>query len=144
MIEWTIITFFLLISKCATIVFYDSAVQILHMWCIHEKKIGGNPLAVLPEAEGLTDKKMQQIAREFNFSESSFVFPPENGNTRKVRIFTPAVEVPFAGHPDIGPASIALKNQNPHTNPDILFGHKLSIIAKPRADISNSPIDIKK
>ena len=44
-----------------------------------KKRFGGNPLVVLPEAEGLTDKQMKQIAREFNFSESSFVFPPENG-----------------------------------------------------------------
>ena len=71
-----------------------------------KKRFGGNPLAVFPEAEGLTDNQMQQIAREFKFSESSFVFPPEYGNTRKVRIFTPAVEVPFAGHPNIGTAFV--------------------------------------
>ena len=53
-----------------------------------KKRFGGNPLAVLPESEGLTDKQMQQIAREFNFSERSFVFPPGYGNSRKVRIFT--------------------------------------------------------
>ena len=69
-------------------------------------RFGGNPLAVLPDAEGLTAKQMQQIAREFNFSESSFVFPPEKGNTKKVRIFTPATEVPFAGHPNIGTAFV--------------------------------------
>ena len=71
-----------------------------------KKRFGGNPLAVLPDASGLTDKQMQQIAREFNFSESTFVFPPENGNTRKVRIFTPSTEVPFAGHPNIGTAFV--------------------------------------
>jgi trans-2,3-dihydro-3-hydroxyanthranilate isomerase len=49
---------------------------------------------------------MQQIAREFNFSETTFVFPAEQGNTRKVRIFTPAREVPFAGHPNIGTAFV--------------------------------------
>jgi len=70
------------------------------------KRFGGNPLAVLPDAEGLTAEQMQQIAREFNFSESTFVFPPEKGNTRKVRIFTPSTEVPFAGHPNIGTAFI--------------------------------------
>jgi len=67
-------------------------------------RFGGNQLAVLPEAGGLSDRQMQQIAREFNFSESTFVFPPEAGHTRKVRIFTPAVEVPFAGHPNVGTA----------------------------------------
>ncbi len=71
-----------------------------------DQRFGGNQLAVLPEAEGLTDKQMQQIAREFNFSESTFVFPAEKGNTRKVRIFTPASEVPFAGHPNIGTAFV--------------------------------------
>ena len=71
-----------------------------------KKRFGGNPLAVFPEAEGLTDNQMQQIACEFNFSESSFVFPPEYGNTRKVRIFTPTAEVPFAGHPNIGTAFV--------------------------------------
>jgi PhzF family phenazine biosynthesis protein len=70
------------------------------------KRFGGNPLAVLPDAEGLTVVQMQQIAREFNFSESTFVFPPEKGNTRKVRIFTPSTEVPFAGHPNIGTAFV--------------------------------------
>ena len=47
---------------------------------------------------------MQQITREFNYSESTFVFPAEDGHTRKVRIFTPTTEVPFAGHPNIGTA----------------------------------------
>jgi trans-2,3-dihydro-3-hydroxyanthranilate isomerase len=67
-------------------------------------RFGGNQLAVLPEASGLSDRQMQQIAREFNFAESTFVFPPEAGHTRKVRIFTPATEVPFAGHPNVGTA----------------------------------------
>jgi trans-2,3-dihydro-3-hydroxyanthranilate isomerase len=49
---------------------------------------------------------MQQIAREFNFSESAFVFPPKAGHTRNVRIFTPAREVPFAGHPNVGTAFV--------------------------------------
>ncbi|MDP7332224.1 MAG: PhzF family phenazine biosynthesis protein, partial [SAR324 cluster bacterium] len=53
----------------------------------------GNQLAVLPEAEGLSDIQMQQIAREFNFSETAFVFPPEQGQTRRVQIFTPETEV---------------------------------------------------
>ncbi|MGH7818782.1 MAG: PhzF family phenazine biosynthesis protein, partial [Candidatus Binatia bacterium] len=71
-----------------------------------EKRFGGNPLAVLPRAEGLSDRQMQQIAREFNFSESAFVLPPEAGGTRKLRIFTPAREVPFAGHPNVGTAFV--------------------------------------
>src|SRR5919108_6040901 len=69
-----------------------------------EVRFGGNQLAVLPEAAGLSDRQMQQIAREFNFSETAFVFPAEAGHTRKVRIFTPTTEVPFAGHPNVGTA----------------------------------------
>ncbi len=69
-------------------------------------RFGGNPLAVLPDARGLSDRQMQKIAREFNYSETTFVLPPEQGHTRKVRIFTPAREVPFAGHPNIGTAFI--------------------------------------
>jgi trans-2,3-dihydro-3-hydroxyanthranilate isomerase len=67
-------------------------------------RFGGNQLAVLPSAEGLTTVQMQQITREFNFAESSFVLPATSGNTRRVRIFTPANEVPFAGHPNVGTA----------------------------------------
>lgn len=69
-------------------------------------RFGGNALAVLPEASGLSDERMQQIAREFNYSETAFVFPPEACHTRKVRIFTPGREVPFAGHPNIGTAFV--------------------------------------
>lgn len=66
---------------------------------------GGNPLAVFPEAAGLSDEMMQSIAREFNLSETIFVFPPDHAeHTCKVRIFTPSRELPFAGHPTVGGA----------------------------------------
>ena len=71
-----------------------------------DERFGGNQLAVLPDASGLNDRQMQQIAREFNFSESTFVLPADEGHTRKVQIFTPAREVPFAGHPNIGTAFV--------------------------------------
>jgi trans-2,3-dihydro-3-hydroxyanthranilate isomerase len=71
-----------------------------------ETRFGGNPLAVLPNAVGLSVQQMQQIAREFNFSETTFVFPARAGHTRHVRIFTPAREIPFAGHPNIGTAFV--------------------------------------
>jgi trans-2,3-dihydro-3-hydroxyanthranilate isomerase len=71
-----------------------------------DTRFGGNQLAVLPDAQGLSDRQMQQVAREFNFSETTFVFPPEAGQTRKVRIFTPSIEVPFAGHPNVGTAFV--------------------------------------
>jgi trans-2,3-dihydro-3-hydroxyanthranilate isomerase len=67
------------------------------------ERFGGNPLAVLPDARGLTDEQMQAIAREFNLSETTFVLPPDNPqNHARVRIFTPAHEMPFAGHPNVG------------------------------------------
>lgn len=71
-----------------------------------EKRFGGNQLAVLPKASGLSDRQMQQITREFNYSETTFVLPAETGQTRKVRIFTPVQEIPFAGHPNVGTAFV--------------------------------------
>ena len=71
---------------------------------------GGNPLAVIPDATGLAEPLLQKIAREFNFSETTFVYPPADpAHTARVRIFTPMQEVPFAGHPTIGTA-IALRD----------------------------------
>ena len=63
----------------------------------------GNPLAVFPEAEGLSDEQMQQIAREMNLSETVFVLPSDKEDVlRRLRIFTPTSELPFAGHPIAG------------------------------------------
>jgi trans-2,3-dihydro-3-hydroxyanthranilate isomerase len=68
-----------------------------------DKPFGGNPLAVFPEAEGLTTEEMQCLAREMNLSETTFVLPPQALEADfKVRIFTPAKELPFAGHPVVG------------------------------------------
>jgi trans-2,3-dihydro-3-hydroxyanthranilate isomerase len=69
------------------------------------KRFGGNQLAVFPDAKDLPSELMQTIAREFNFSETTFVLPPSNPkHTRRVRIFTPGGELQFAGHPTIGTA----------------------------------------
>jgi trans-2,3-dihydro-3-hydroxyanthranilate isomerase len=68
-----------------------------------EQRFGGNPLAVFPDARGMSDAQMQTIAAEFNLSETTFVLPPENPQNRaRVRIFTPKHEMPFAGHPNVG------------------------------------------
>ena len=70
-----------------------------------DSAFGGNPLAVIPDATGLPEALLQSLAREFNFSETTFVFPPENpAHTAKVRIFTPTRELQFAGHPIVGTA----------------------------------------
>ncbi len=67
----------------------------------------GNPLAVLPDARGLTEAQMLAIAREFNYSETTFVLPPDDPrHAARVRIFTPGGELPFAGHPTIGTAFV--------------------------------------
>jgi trans-2,3-dihydro-3-hydroxyanthranilate isomerase len=71
-----------------------------------DKPFGGNQLAVFPDARGLDDDQMFALAREFNFSETTFVFPAEKGGTRRLRIWTPGGEVPFAGHPTVGTAHV--------------------------------------
>ncbi len=72
-----------------------------------DRPFGGNQLAVFPQAEGLGDIQMQQVARELNLSETVFVSPPENpDHSRRLRIFTPQIEVPFAGHPTVGTALV--------------------------------------
>src|SRR5512146_1270881 len=70
------------------------------------RPFGGNQLAVFTDARGLSTEQMQALAREMNFSETTFVLPPTMPQTaRKVRIFTPAVELPMAGHPTVGTAA---------------------------------------
>jgi trans-2,3-dihydro-3-hydroxyanthranilate isomerase len=74
--------------------------------------LAGNPLAVLPSASGLNELTMQRIAREFNLSETAFVFPPTREDcAARVRIFSPTKEMAFAGHPTIGTAFVLLQEQ---------------------------------
>ncbi len=70
-----------------------------------ETTFGGNPLAVIEDASGLTDTDMQLIARQFNLSETSFILPSDKAAAR-IRIFTPSYEMPFAGHPTLGSAHV--------------------------------------
>ena len=68
-----------------------------------DRAFGGNPLAVFLDGKGMSDGLMQAIAKEFNLSETTFVLPPQNpANDFRVRIFTPAAELPMAGHPTVG------------------------------------------
>jgi trans-2,3-dihydro-3-hydroxyanthranilate isomerase len=72
-----------------------------------EERFGGNPLAVVLGADRLDSARMQRIAREFNLSETVFVLKPEQpAHTARVRIFTPASEIPFAGHPTVGTGAL--------------------------------------
>ena len=91
-------------------------------------RFGGNPLAVLPDARGLDDGAMQRIAREFNLSETSFVFPPHDpAHTAEVRIFTPMHELPFAGHPNVGTALVLAAHmpERPHR---MVFEEKAGLV----------------
>jgi trans-2,3-dihydro-3-hydroxyanthranilate isomerase len=69
-----------------------------------ETPLEGNPLAVFAQADGLPVDRMQRVAAEMNLSETVFVLPPEQGGDARIRIFTPVVELPFAGHPTLGTA----------------------------------------
>ncbi|MCA6112264.1 PhzF family phenazine biosynthesis protein [Bradyrhizobium cenepequi] len=72
-----------------------------------DRAFGGNPLAVVLDANGLSTMQMQAIATEFNYSETTFVLPPQDsGNDAQVRIFTVRSEIPFAGHPNVGTAVV--------------------------------------
>ena len=80
-----------------------------------DRRFGGNPLAVFPDARGLSDDQMQALAMEFNLSETTFVLPPDDPQHHaKVRIFTPRAELPFAGHPNVGTGYVlAQRDDNP-------------------------------
>ncbi|MGX7708499.1 PhzF family phenazine biosynthesis protein [Methylobacterium sp. Gmos1] len=89
-----------------------------------ETALAGNPLAVVLDAEGLDDAAMQAIAREFNLSETVFVLPPAEGRHRaRLRIFTPAQELAFAGHPTVGTAVLlALGDRRAEIADAVAFG----------------------
>ena len=81
-----------------------------------DKRFGGNPLAVVLDADGLDTDRMQAVAREFNLSETVFVEKPANpAHSAKVRIFTPISELPFAGHPTVGTAALLADLRAPDT-----------------------------
>jgi trans-2,3-dihydro-3-hydroxyanthranilate isomerase len=70
-----------------------------------DRPFGGNQLAVFLDATGIPESALLDITREFNYSETTFCYPPtDKANTARVRIFTPGAEVPFAGHPTVGTA----------------------------------------
>ena len=86
-----------------------------------DRRFGGNPLAVFPDARGLSDADMQALGGEFNLSEITFVLPPDDpSNTAWVRIFTPKEELPFAGHPNVGTA-LALASRMDATPSAMIF-----------------------
>jgi trans-2,3-dihydro-3-hydroxyanthranilate isomerase len=78
------------------------SLRYLHLDVFTDRRFEGNQLAVFPEPGSLDTAMMQVITREMNFSECTFIFPPERGGDIKMRIFTPGEELPMAGHPTIG------------------------------------------
>lgn len=97
-----------------------------------EHAFGGNQLAVLPDASGLSVEQMQAIAREFNFAETAFVLPAEGeAHTRRLRIFSPGAEMPFAGHPTVG-AAAALAHLGvlpvKHGQAHVVFGERIGAV----------------
>src|SRR5579872_6973775 len=109
------------------------------------ERFGGNPLAVLPDARGLTDAQMQAIARDFNLSETTFVLPPDNPmHHARVRIFTPAHEMPFAGHPNVGSGFVlarAMDNPPEHLVFEEIAGLvRVHILRDPQRQINGARI----
>ncbi|MGZ6345346.1 MAG: PhzF family phenazine biosynthesis protein [Candidatus Limnocylindrales bacterium] len=104
-----------------------------------DRPFAGNPLAVFSVADGLSDAEMQTIAREMNLSETTFVLPPTEaglaaGATYRVRIFTPGLELPFAGHPSIGTAWVlADERRFPLSAPSTEVQQELAIGVLPLA-----------
>ena len=81
---------------------------------------GGNPVAVVLDAAGLSTAQMQAIALEFNYGETTFVLPPRDStHTAQVRIFTARAEVPFAGHPNVGTAFLLAREREARGDPEL-------------------------
>ena len=96
----------------------------LHLDVFTDRPFEGNQLAVFPEPAGLSTEEMQRITKEMNFSECTFIFPPETAGTRvRMRIFTPGEELPMAGHPTIG-STYALVHEGmiPPRSTEFVFG----------------------
>lgn len=104
-----------------------------------DRQFGGNPLAVVLNADGLSTERMQTIAAEFNLAETTFVRTPRDAkNTAEVRIFTPRIEMPFAGHPNVGTAFVLAREGETYGRPvpdrRVLFEQKAGL----------TPIDIER
>ena len=102
---------------------------------------GGNQLAVFPDARGIPEERLLDITREFNFSEVTFCYPAVNpAHTRRVRIFTPGGEVPFAGHPTIGTAA-ALALSEGALGPEALVDGAGRIVFE--LGVGNVPVEVR-
>lgn len=92
------------------------------------RRFSGNPLAVFPDARGISETEMQAIAAEFNLSETTFVLPPDNPEHHaRVRIFTPKAELPFAGHPNVGTGYV-LARRTEHVPEHFVFEETAGLV----------------
>jgi trans-2,3-dihydro-3-hydroxyanthranilate isomerase len=100
-----------------------------------EQRFGGNPLAVVTDARGISDTEMQALAAEFNYSETTFVLPPDNpANTAKVRIFNRTYEMPFAGHPNVGTGYVLASQGTGQGMGDVMRFEELAGVVEVRID----------
>ena len=86
--------------------FMSHAFRIVNVFTVDGDRFSGNPLCVFEDARGLSSEDMQNLARQMNLSETTFVLPATGDADAHVRIFTPGFEMPFAGHPTLGTASV--------------------------------------
>lgn len=111
-----------------------------------DRRFGGNPLAVFPDAGGLSDEEMQKLAAEMNLSETTFVLPPQSSlNTARVRIFNRTAEMPFAGHPNVG-TGFVLAQRDPGLGAVLRFEEMAGLvevrpIRGPGGKVSGAEID---
>ena len=106
-----------------------------------DQQFGGNPLAVIVDAQGLSAVQMQSIAAEFNLSETTFVLPPQTTeHTAQVRIFTPYAEMPFAGHPNVGTAFVLARRAECGHGLCSRPARRTTVLAR-RAEQQGRPID---
>lgn len=106
-----------------------------------DRRFGGNPLAVFPDARGMSDAEMQALAAEFNLSETTFVLPPQNpAHTARVRIFNRTAEMPFAGHPNVGTGYV-LAQQGRDRDGVLLFEELAGLVEiKIERDANGEPV----
>lgn len=94
----------------------------LHLDVFTDRSFEGNQLAVFPEPPELSTAQMQRVAKEMNFSETTFIYPAAGGGDAKMRIFTPGEELPIAGHPTVGSTfALALEGHIPHGRDRFVF-----------------------
>lgn len=110
------------------------AYRIVNVFTVGADRFSGNPLCVFEDGAGLTGEQMQSLARQLNLSETTFILPSDRADAR-VRIFTPGFEMPFAGHPTLGTASVVAAKRG---KPDVVLEMKAGLVAVTTASSGNT------